>query len=207
MSQPAPITRAGAQRAARHDLTKSIYHRNAEPWPVRLVRAAGRLVDHALNKALSAAPNGAGGGIALVLVIAVVAIVVFWRVGPPRRVAKVGAVLPAGQSVSAAEHRSLAEAATGRGDLHTAVIETMRAVACELEERSVLPPRPGRTATELAHEAGHAVPTVSGELSRAAATFNDVAYGGAEATRAALETMSAADDAVRRSSRSRVLAR
>ncbi len=124
MSQPAPITRAGAQRAARHELTKSIYHRNAEPWPVRLVRAAGRLVDHALNKALSAAPNGAGGGIALVLVIAVVAIVVFWRVGPPRRVAKVGAVLPAGQSVSAAEHRSLAERPPAAAIWHTAVIET-----------------------------------------------------------------------------------
>jgi hypothetical protein len=206
MTQPPPVTRDGAQRAAQHELSKAIYHRNSEPLPVRAVRAAGHFIDHALNHALNHAPGGSFGALALVVLAVVVVIVVIWRVGVPRRAATIGAVLPAGRAVSAAEHRALAEAAADRGDWHTAVVERMRAIARELEERSVLDPRAGRTATELAREAGVTLPIAATDLAKAAEVFNDIAYGGGEAGPAQFELMIAADDGVRRSVHSKVVA-
>lgn len=206
MSQPAPVTRLGAQRAAQHELSKSIYHRNSEPFPVRALHWAGRLVDRVLSHALKHSPGGSFGALALVVVIVVVVIVVIWRVGAPQRAAAVGVVLAAGPEVSAAEHRRRSEAAASTGDWQTAIVERMRAVARELEERAILDPRAGRTATELAHEAGRAVPPAAGDLREAAEVFNHVAYGGGNGSSSNLAIIVSADDGVRRSSRAKVLA-
>jgi Domain of unknown function (DUF4129) len=206
MINPGPITRDGAQRDAKRELAKAIYHRNSEPLPVRAVRAVGRLIDHLLNKVSGVGLTGSGGALALVILIAVVAIVVIWRVGVPRRAAAIGPVLAAGQLVSAAEHRSRSERAAAAGDLHTAVVERMRAIARELEERSVLEPRAGRTATELTREAGLVLPVASSPLGSAAAVFNNIAYGEGEATTADLAVMITADDAIRPSARTSVMA-
>ncbi|WP_449066361.1 DUF4129 domain-containing protein, partial [Planomonospora algeriensis] len=63
-------------------------------------------------------------------------------------------------------------AAVGRGDQGT-----LRAVARDLEERAVVEELPGRTADELAAEAGRALPGFAGELAEAARLFDDVTYG------------------------------
>jgi len=47
----------------------------------------------------------------------------------------------------------------------------------ELEERSILPPRLGRTADELATEASGPLPAQAGQLRDAARLFDDVRYG------------------------------
>jgi hypothetical protein len=205
MTTPGPITRLGAQRAARHELSKAIYHRNREPWPVRLVRAVGHWLDHALSGTLDKAPSGSAGAIAIVVVLAVVAAVLIWRVGPPRRAAGIGSVFALAQPTSAAEHRAHAERAAATGDWRTAVIERTRALARELEERGVVESRPGRTATELARDAGRALPDAAPALTAASEVFNAIAYGDAAATPDDLDLVVAADQAVRR--RSTVLAR
>ncbi len=207
MSDPAPITRLGAQRAAQHELSKAIYHRNSDPLVVRAVRAAGRAIDHVLSSALSHSPTGAAGALSIVVLIAIVVALIIWRVGVPQRAAKVGALLTAGTTMSAAEHRLLAEQATAAGDLKTAVIERMRAVARELEERSVVDARAGRTASELAREAGRAMPSAAPALTAATELFNAIVYGDAVATADDMTVVVAADDAVRRAGRSEVLAR
>jgi hypothetical protein len=206
MSPPGPVTRTGAQRDAQRELSKAIYHRNDEPLPVRAVRAFGRLVDHFLNKAFSHGIGGSHGLLALIVVVAAIVIVVIWRVGVPRRAAAAAGVLPIGRQVSADDHRSRSEQAVLAGDWHTAVIERMRAVARELEQRSVVQPRAGRTATELTGEAGLRLPLAAEQLRAAARTFNDIAYGGIEATRTDLDVVVAADEAVRHSAQSKVLA-
>ncbi len=207
MTNPAPITRLGAQRAAQHELSKAIYHRTSDPFVVRAVRAAGRAIDHVLNSALNHAPAGDAGALSIVVVVAIAVALVIWRVGVPQRSAKVGALLTAGTTMSAAEHRSLAELAAAAGDWKTAVVERMRAVARELEERSVVDARAGRTASELARDAGRAMPSVAPALSAAAELFNAIVYGDAAATAADVTAVVEADDAVRRSDRSKVLAR
>lgn len=200
-----PITRSGAQHDAQRELSKAIYHRNSDPLPVRAVKWAGHLLDHFFHTTLKHAPAGDFGALALIIVVLAVAAVIIWRVGIPRRTPAMGAVLQTDSTLTAAQHRQLASDAAGQQDWRTAVIERMRALARELEERSILDPRAGRTATELAREAAVRVATASAALQAAANTFNRVAYGGSSASVDDLATLVRADDAVQAAARSKVL--
>jgi hypothetical protein len=191
-----PITRLGAQRAAHDELSKSIYHRHHDPLVVRALKAVG----HWLSSAFGGVSTTSGGGLwlALLVLAGLAAVLVIWRrVGPLRRSAAAsGVVLPTGRSLTAAEHRALADAAAARGDHETAVLESMRAVVRALEERGVIEPRPGRTAVEVAREGGEGMPTATPVLLAAARTFDDVVYGGASAGPHEVDTLRAADRAV-----------
>jgi hypothetical protein len=70
-------------------------------------------------------------------------------------------------------------------------------VARQLEENTVLDPVPGRTATELARDAGRALPDLATELLRAAEAFNDVTYGERPGTEPAYRMIAELDDHVR----------
>jgi hypothetical protein len=72
----------------------------------------------------------------------------------------------------------------------------MRAVARELEERNVLAARPGRTADELAREAGAAIAAAATALRAAARSFDTVVYGRRDATADHYAQVRAADHAV-----------
>jgi hypothetical protein len=206
MTHP-PITRGGAHRAAQHELSKAIYHRQSEPLAVRAVRAFGHLLDRIIGSAITHAPAGSAGALALVALIAVLVTLLIWRVGLPRRAADHGAVFAPGRTETAADHRALAVVAAEQGDWTTAVVERMRAVARELEERGVLDQRAGRTATELTTEAGRALPESAAVLGAAAETFNTVVYGGTAATADLAAVMATADDAVRTTRRNAMAVR
>jgi Domain of unknown function (DUF4129) len=208
VTHPGPITRLGAQQDARRELAKGIYHRSSDPLVVRAVRDFGHLVDRVLAKFNGAGTGSDLGALAIVAVLLAVVAIVIWRVGPPRRAAgATGAVLAGTRLTTAEEHRGRSEQAAAEGDWPTAVVERMRAIARELEERGVLIPRPGRTATELAREAGALLPAAQAAIDAAASTFNDVAYGGGPAGRDRLTVMAAADEQVRAGARSVVAAR
>jgi hypothetical protein len=59
----------------------------------------------------------------------------------------------------------------------------MRAIVRALEERALLDPRPGRTATEAAVESGRALPAHAARMRAAAGDFDSVTYGRHEADR------------------------
>jgi hypothetical protein len=61
------------------------------------------------------------------------------------------------------------------------VTERFRGAVRRLEERGVLDAVPGRTAEEVAHEAGARVSALAGRLQAAALRFDAVRYGGAAA--------------------------
>lgn len=84
--------------------------------------------------------------------------------------------------LSAAQHRTSAESHAAAGNWTAAIRHRVRAVARELEERNILNPAPGRTASELARDAGTSLPDLSPELVTAAMVFNDVTYGGRRGT-------------------------
>jgi hypothetical protein len=84
------------------------------------------------------------------------------------------------------------------GQFAEAVREWMRAIVRELETRGVLEPRPGRTADEVAREAGAAVPAVAADLRTAATVFDEVWYGGRPATAQAEAVLRQADRRVQR---------
>ena len=99
--------------------------------------------------------------------------------------------------LSAAEHRATAEQCAAAGDWAAAIRHRLRAVARELEDARVLDAIPGRTATELARDAGKALPALAAELTMAATSFNDVTYGERPGTEAAYRMVAQLDDHVR----------
>ncbi|ORB64585.1 DUF4129 domain-containing protein [Mycolicibacterium tusciae] len=101
------------------------------------------------------------------------------------------------QELSAGEHRATAEQYAAAGDWAAAIRHRLRAVARELEDARVLDAIPGRTATELARDAGKAMPALAAELSMAATSFNDVTYGERPGTEAAYRMIAQLDDHVR----------
>jgi len=117
-------------------------------------------------------------------VLAVVVALALWIAGPVRRARRVGerAVLAHDDRRTAAQLRTAADAAAAAGDWSLAVAERFRAIVRDLEERAVLDERPGRTALEVAAEAGRVLPAVARTLRGAADVFDDVVYGERPAT-------------------------
>jgi len=194
-----PVDRDEARRAAEDELSKGIYHQN-EPGPIeRAVERALEWLDDLLSRAVGATPGGTLGLLVLLgLVVALVA-VVLWRTGPLRRGVRTGMPLvELSGDLSAEEHRRRADAHVAEGRFAEAVRERMRALVRELESRGVLEPRPGRTADEVAREAGALVPAVAAELRTAASVFDEVWYGGRPATAQADAAVRRADERIRR---------
>lgn len=134
--------------------------------------------------------------IALTLVAAALGYALY-RSGGFRRLARRPApAVPTGSRLSAGQRRALAERAAAAGDWDTAVVERFRAVALVLEERAVLPPLPGRTAREVAGEAGAALPRQAAELDAAAAAFDRVSYGRRPVGEAGYRRVASLDDAL-----------
>jgi Domain of unknown function (DUF4129) len=194
------IDRGPAQRLARQELARSIYRAS---WPRRVLNAIGRW----LNSLLDGGPRGAHQvqwwAVAALIVLAVLLIagVLYW-VGPTRRSGrhKTASVL-GGSQLSAADHRRSSERLAAGGDFAAAIVERVRAIAADLEQRGVLLPRPGRTASELAAEAARALPATwlpggAAALHSAARMFDDVRYGGRAGTVAGYEQVRDLDAAV-----------
>lgn len=196
----APVQRDAAAEEARRELSKGIYHTDDPSLLERVFDRATRWLDRTVSDLSERAPGGAIG--LLVLVVAFGALVWFavWRAGPLRRGGRRGA-LPSmvDPTLSAEQHRRRAEEFAAAGRYAEAIRERMRAVVRELEARGVLEPRLGRTADEVAAEAGGQVPDVAAPLRTAAGIFDEVWYGGRPGTAAADGTMRQADEAIRRS--------
>jgi hypothetical protein len=169
------IDRDAAHDAAQSELAKPIY-----PKPSMTERFMEWLQDliYRIAQEGSQVPGG-WFTISVLLIILAVAIAIAVRIA--RRTMRTNRrgekALFGSQEMTAAQHRALAEQCAGRGDWTAAIRHRLRAVARQLEEDGVVNPVPGRTATELGHDAGAAVPGLAGELSQAADTFNDVTYG------------------------------
>jgi hypothetical protein len=179
------IGRRAGRRLARRELAQVGFLQRVLNWLNR-PRGAGNVI-----------PHGWFGLIALILlVLVVVAVVVFLvRPGAVRRAA--GQSVLGGQNRTAEDYRRAAELAAAAGDHNAAIVDGVRAIAAELDERQLLPPRPGRTADELAFEAGRELPGLAADLRAVTALFDDVLYGGREGNRAGYELVSRVDEQVR----------
>jgi hypothetical protein len=191
------IGRRAAQQLARRELARSLY---AEPLRTRFARWLARLLGRLLGDA-SSFPGGWWTVVALACALVVVAAGVgYWiRPGAGRGGRMTGGLLT-GSRLTAADHRREAERTAASGDYATAIIERMRAVAVEIEGRGILTARPGRTADELAAQAGRALPGLAAGLAAAALLFDDVRYGGRAGTAASYERVLDLDAAVQRAS-------
>lgn len=180
------IRRRPAQILARHELDK------VSIW-MRILHDIEKL----FSTSASVVPGGWFGLVVLGVLVAVLVIVVLSWVRPAggRRL-RSGPVL-GDKPRTTADYRRAAARFAAAGDYGQAIVEGVRAVAAELEERKILPPRPGRTADELAIEAGAELPGLAAELRTVTRLFDDVRYGDKPGTQAGYELVGQVGERVR----------
>ncbi|HTT50595.1 MAG TPA: DUF4129 domain-containing protein [Streptosporangiaceae bacterium] len=170
------VSRPAGQQLARTELSKAIYHPHV-PLPQRLFHLLGRLLT-GLYDAGKSFPGGWWAVVALAALTALAVTLVLARLGRLAGEQRTpGPRLPGGQPLSAADHRRRATGLARAGDHAGAILETVRAITRELEERGMLSPRLGRTADEIAAEAGQRLPGDAAALRDAARLFDDICYG------------------------------
>jgi hypothetical protein len=192
-----PITRKGAADDARHELNRSVYDDAKPPLLNRILDKIIDFVRDLLDRASGATPGGGLGLLALILLIAV-AIVVAVRLGPLRRPQTTSSGLDVPVAVTADQLRSESDRLAAAQQFSEAVRARLRAVVRLLEDRTLIEPRPGRTAYEVARDAGSVAPPLRPALESAAATFSEIWYGGRPGTADDYREMVELDDAVRR---------
>jgi hypothetical protein len=189
-----PVGGSAARKAAQAELAHREYHRDDPSLLTRVL--------HWIGRRLAELFTGGGGSHALLLllvVIAVVVIVVVVRVGAPvgrTQLGGSGEVDPLA-AVAARDHRRIAADLTAQGRRAEAMREWLRAAVATIEERGVLPARPGRTGAATAREAGPLLPDAAAPLAVATAAFDQVWFGGREASDTDVGQARAAADAVR----------
>lgn len=160
-------------------------------------RALTWVFDHLgdlVGRAADASPGGYLGLLGAVVLLVALAVAILVRTGPLRRTvraaASTGALDP---TTTAAGHRAAAEAATATGDWAGAVRERLRAIVAELEDTGLLVPRPGRTASQVAQEAGALNADLAPALADGTECFSQVWYGGRTATAQDAQLLAAVD--------------
>lgn len=180
------IGRRTGQRLARHELAETSVWQRILAWLARLVNSAG-----------TAVPGGWFGLIALaILAVLAVTGIIYWVRPATSRLARAESVL-GGEPMTARDYRRAAERLAAAGDYANAIVETVRAIAADLDERGVLPRRPGRTADELAAEAGRELPGLAGDLRTAARLFDDIRYGAKDGSLAGYQLVSLVAESAR----------
>lgn len=192
---PVQLGRDEAQRLARLELARPEYQHDDESLVSKAIRWILDRVSELLDRVSSASPQAWLGFVAVVVIIALVVVAVRRRTGPLRRARSDVRAFDVGDR-SAAEQRAEAARFAAAGAWAEAVRARLRAVVRDLEERGLVDARPGRTADEIARDAGAALPSVAGALHEGARYFDDVWYGGRPADEAGYRRMVALDDAV-----------
>ncbi|MCZ4118758.1 DUF4129 domain-containing protein [Streptomyces sp. H39-S7] len=184
MSGDAPVItpRDAAREAAEHELSKGIYHQNDPSLFQRALDWLWDKVADLLSAASGATPGGGVGLLAIALAVVLLLVALRWRLGAVRQASTGGPGLFGDRTRTAAEHRTAAEQHAAARRWTEASQERMRALVRSLEERTVLDPRPGRTADEAAADAGRALPDHATALGDAARLFDDLTYGGRTGT-------------------------
>ncbi|MGC2653077.1 MAG: DUF4129 domain-containing protein [Mycobacterium sp.] len=189
------IDRDAAHDAAQRELAKPIYPRAS------VSQRLHDWVNELLQRFMRTSEVVPGGWLGIIALFIVLALAVTLAVRVLRRTirARRGADYPLfdADKLSAAQHRASAEQHAAQGDWAVAIRHRLRAVARELEESGVLDPVAGRTAGELAQDAGDRRPHLHHEFAQASAIFNDVTYGALPGTAAGYHLIAGLDDHLR----------
>lgn len=197
-SPPIDIPRGQAADAAREELTKYVYTRE-EPGAIwraiswlreRFIELIGSIGD--------AVPAGRWALLILPVLVVIAIVIIRWRVGAVAGTRSAPGPVFAGPERPAAELRRNADAAAARKDFATACRERFRALVKDLEERTILDPRPGRTADETAGEVAALSAEAADPVATAARIFDEIHYGGRTPTADADGLIRVGDDAARR---------
>ena len=181
----------------REELRAATYHH--EPLLDRLWRWVMDRLD-----SLSGRPGHLSGipTVVTVLVTLLVAGLLLWvlpRVRRERSVRRLAGAVLEDPRVTAAQYRERAATARAAGRYGEAVLDSYRAIARDMGDRTLLDDAPGRTAHEVSVAVATAFPALAGELARAADLFDSVRYGNGSAGAQQAEDVAALDTALARS--------
>jgi Domain of unknown function (DUF4129) len=189
------IDRDPAHQAAQRELDKPIYPKGS------ISQRVDEWIHDLLFRIIEKGSSVPGGWftISVLLTLLVVAVVIAVRIarGTMRSHHDGDYQLFDTGQLSAAQHRSAAERFAAEENWAAAVRHRLRAVARGLEETDILDPAPGRTANELARDAGARLFHLASELSHAATIFNDVTYGERPGTPGGYQMIAELDDHLR----------
>ncbi len=189
------IDRDAAHQAAQIELNKPIYSKGSA------ARQFAEWVNELLYRLLEKTAKIPGGWFTTTVLLVLLAVAVVVAIHVARRTMRTNRggdyLLFEAAQLTAAQHRATAESYAAEGNWSAAIRHRLRAVARQLEESGVLEPALGRTANELARDAGAALPHLAGELAEAATAFNDVTYGERPGTETAYRMIAALDDHLR----------
>lgn len=189
------IDRDAAHQAAEIELSRPIYSKGSA------AQQFAEWVDELFYRLLEKTASVPGGWFTVTVLLILLAIAVAVAIRVARRTMRTNRggdhLLFEAAQLTAAQHRTTAESHAAQGDWSGAIRHRLRAVARHLEDTGVLGPAPGRTANELASDAGAALPHLGDELSEAATAFNDVTYGEQPGTEDAYRMIVALDDHLR----------
>lgn len=189
------IDRDAAHRAAQGELNKPIYSTGSARE--HFVEWLNDLIYRLLQKT-SSIPGGWLTATVLFILMAIALVIAINIARRTMRTRRGGDyLLFEAAQLTAAQHRATAENYAAEGDWAAAIRHRLRAVARQLEETGVLTAAPGRTASELARDAGAVLPHLADELSKAATAFNDVTYGEQPGTQTAYQMIAGLDDHLR----------
>ncbi|GAA3122417.1 DUF4129 domain-containing protein [Streptosporangium carneum] len=196
LTVPIDIDRGTASSEAAQELLKPEYA--GETLIDRVMRGVNQFVGDLLDQESVGVVGSVAARIVLVAIV-VAAAVALTMVA--RRTTRSGAARREGVfgdgRRTAAEHRDAAERLAAREQWAEAIRERLRAVARDLEDRVIVDSTPGRTAGELAAEAGRALPGFAADLATAARVFDDVTYGEAPGTAASYGILRDLDERLR----------
>jgi hypothetical protein len=189
------VDRDVAHQAAQRELEKPIYPKGS------LTQRLDEWIHELLFRLVEKGSSVPGGWftVSVLLTLLVVAVVIAVRVVRRTVRARHGddyQLFDTGR-LSADQHRAIAEGFAAEGNWTAAIRHRLRAVARALEETGTLDPAPGRTANELARDAGARIPQLASELSQTATAFNDVMYGERPGTPTAYQMIVDLDDHLR----------
>ena len=194
---PVVIGRDDAQRLARLELAKPEYAHPDQSIVQRVITWLFDRIGDLLDRVSTTSPLGWFGLVGIAAIVALVVVAARRRTGTLRRAARDTSLFDTGER-SAADFRAEAERFAAAGAWAEAVRARLRAVVRDLEERGLVDARPGRTADEIAGDAGAALPSVAALLHDGARTFDDVWYGERPADASTYARLVALDDAVAR---------
>jgi len=189
-----PIGREAAQRLARSELSKPIYHQTSLSEEIR--HWVSSVLGGLFAGASSVTPGGWWTVVALAALAAAAVAVVVARLGPVARSArKTGPALdPGSRAMTARQLREAAAANAAAGDYAAAIVARLRAIAAACEERGIMTRNAGQTADEFAAVAGARFPGHATSLVAAARLFDQVRYGGGAGTRDGYEWLRQLDE-------------
>ncbi|WP_084195171.1 DUF4129 domain-containing protein [Streptosporangium amethystogenes] len=195
-TSPIDIGREEARRQAIQELLGAEYAK--EPLVDRLWRGVNQFLGDLLDQESAGVVGSLAARAVLIVIVIGIAVAVFLVARRTSRATSARAQgLFGDRRLSAAEHREAAERLAAEARWAEAVRERLRAVARDLEDRVIVDSTPGRTAGELAAEAGLALPALAAELAAAARVFDDVTYGEVPGTPEAYRVMCALDEHLR----------